>query len=206
MKIILASASPRRRELLGLITENFEVVTADVDERKIENELTGDLTSDDKMKEISELLVKKLSFAKAQAVFEKLTGTDDFANIIVIGADTCVVTEHKILGKPNDNAAAVQMLTELSGRKHYVVTGVAIISAGNKEVFAETSIVEFNDYDDYQKRLIEKYCATNEPYDKAGAYGIQQGGALLVKKIEGDYFNVVGLPVARVARVLDQLL
>ena len=206
MKIILASASPRRRELLGLITENFEVVTADVDERKIENELTGDLTSDDKMKEISELLVKKLSFAKAQAVFEKLTGTDDFANIIVIGADTCVVTEHKILGKPNDNAAAVQMLTELSGRKHYVVTGVAIISAGNKEVFAETSIVEFNDYDDYQKRFIEKYCATNEPYDKAGAYGIQQGGALLVKKIEGDYFNVVGLPVARVARVLDQLL
>lgn len=194
-KIVLASASPRRKELMSLITSDYVVITADVDERAIEDGLKG---------EHPLVVAKELARAKAKAVYETL-GSQRQAEVAVIGADTSVIIDDKILGKPSSKDDAREMLTSLSGRTHSVVTGVAVITSEGENVFAEESIVEFSPLDDYQKNLIEKYINTNEPYDKAGAYGIQEGGALLVKSVSGDYFNVVGLPVMRLSRELSCL-
>ncbi len=203
MKIILASASPRRKELLGLITKDFEVITAEVDERKIEDEVLKAAT-DVKFKLKASDLVECLAEAKAKAVFEMLS-KEEKEDVLVIGADTCVVTDDEILGKPADEEDARRMLLNLSGMTHSVITGVSIITKDKKISFAEESLVTFNDDDAYQRALIEKYVQTKDPYDKAGAYGIQSGGALLVKKIEGDYFNIVGLPVCSLARNLCEV-
>ncbi|MBO4242902.1 MAG: septum formation protein Maf [Clostridiales bacterium] len=184
MALILASASPRRRELMNLITEDHEVRNADVDEREIEKRCEGRSPAE---------IAMELARAKAAAVS---AGEGD----IIIGADTSVVLDGRILGKPEDKEDARRMLTELSGRIHSVITGVCVIRDGAEKTFYEETFVEFNPLDDFQKDLIERYISSDEPYDKAGAYGIQGGGALLVKKIEGDYFNVVGLPVAGLAR------
>lgn len=191
MNIILASKSPRRQELLGLITNDFTVVTADVDERAIEEQLAG--TAPKK-------LAEELAKAKAIAVFENLGRPED---TIVIGADTSVIDGDQIMGKPVDKEDALRMLTSLSGHKHSVITGVCLVSSKGVHAFAEEAFVEFNSLDEYQQALIKRYCDSTEPYDKAGAYGIQGGGALLVKGIEGDFFNVVGLPVSRLAREMD---
>lgn len=203
MKIILASASPRRKELLGLITKNFEVITAEVDERKIEDEVLKAET-DVKFKLKASDLVECLAEAKAKAVYEMLS-VEEKEEALVIGADTCVVTDEEILGKPADEEDARRMLLNLSGMTHSVITGVSIITKDKKLSFAEESLVTFNDDDAYQRALIEKYVQTKDPYDKAGAYGIQSGGALLVKKIDGDYFNIVGLPVCSLARNLCEV-
>jgi len=184
MAVILASASPRRRELMKLIMDGFDTANADVDEREIERRCEGLGPAATAM---------ELARAKAAAV---KAGDGD----IVIGADTSVVLDGKILGKPEDRDDARRMLTGLSGRVHSVITGVCIIKDGQEKTFYEETFVEFNPLDDFQTDLIERYISSDEPYDKAGAYGIQGGGALLVKKIEGDYFNVVGLPVAGLAR------
>lgn len=194
-KIVLASASPRRKELMSLITSGYEVITADVDERAIEEGLKGKSALE---------VARELACAKARAVFESLDSQRQ-SEVAVIGADTSVIIDDKILGKPSSKEDAREMLTSLSGRAHSVVTGVAIITSSEEKVFVEESIVEFSPLDDYQKNLIEKYINTNEPYDKAGAYGIQEGGALLVKSVSGDYFNVVGLPVMRLSRELSCL-
>ena len=190
--IILASASPRRQELLRLITEDFKVVCSNADERQIEQQLKGG--------DIMDLPVH-LARAKAREVFER-TGE---ADTVVIGADTAVICDGRVLGKPASKDEARQMLTFLSGKSHSVVTGVCVISGSREEAFREESIVTFNPADDLQKGIIERYISSDDPYDKAGAYGIQNGGALLVQKVEGDYFNIVGLPVARLARVLYSL-
>lgn len=203
MKIILASASPRRKELLGLITKDFEVITAEVDERKIEEEVIKSEADSDFKTKASDLTVC-LAEAKAKAVYEMLS-KEDKEETLVIGADTCVVTDGEILGKPEDEEDARRMLLNLSGMTHSVITGVSIITRDKKISFAEESLVTFNDDDAYQRALIEKYVQTKDPYDKAGAYGIQSGGALLVKKIEGDYFNIVGLPVCSLARNLCEV-
>lgn len=194
-KIILASASPRRRELMGLITSDYEVITADVDERAIEKSLEG---------QPAKLVARSLAVAKAKAVFDGLSDEVQ-ANSVVIGADTSVIIDDKILGKPSSKDNAREMLTMLSGRTHSVVTGVAMVTSEGIKDFVEESIVEFSPLDEYQKDLIERYISTDEPYDKAGGYGIQQGGALLVKSVSGDYFNVVGLPVMKLARELSAL-
>lgn len=188
MRVVLASKSPRRKELLGLITEDFEIITADVDERAIEESLKGTAPK---------CLAEELAKAKAIATFEAIGTPSD---TLVIGADTSVIYGDLILGKPTDKEDALRMLTTLSGVKHSVITGVCLVSDKGVRSFAEESFVEFNPLDDYQRELIAKYCASEEPYDKAGAYGIQGGGALLVKGIDGDFFNVVGLPVSRLAR------
>ena len=130
---------------------------------------------------------------------------EDKKDIAVIGADTSVIIDDRILGKPVDKDDARKMLTDLSGRTHSVVTGVSIFSYEGEITFAEESVVEFSALDEYQKNLIERYINTDEPYDKAGGYGIQEGGALLVKSVSGDYFNVVGLPVMRLSRELSSL-
>ncbi len=176
--IVLASNSPRRKELLKDITENFVIKSSDIDETVFDN------------LEIYESL-KKLSFAKA----EPFVRDGD----IVIGADTVVVANGKKLGKPKGEKEAFEMLKMLSGKTHSVITGVTIASSDKTESFCcETKVTFFELSDDE----IKKYIKTNDCFDKAGAYGIQSGGKLFVEKIDGDYFNVVGLPVSLLARKL----
>lgn len=192
MRIILASASPRRKELMSLIVNDFDIETADVDERGIEESLTGSNAL-----KVSEAL----AMAKAEAVFASHKDED----VIVIGCDTSVILDNEIMGKPNGRDDAVRMLTELSGNTHIVATGVAVVTKDKTITFTESAEVIFNPLDDYQRSLIQRYCDTDDPYDKAGSYGIQNGGALLVQGIRGDFFTVVGLPAARLARVLSEL-
>lgn len=198
MRIILASKSPRRKELLSLITPDFEVMSEEVDERAIEDGVihNGGTPED---------VQKELARAKALAVFDKLP-EDEKDGSIVIGSDTSVVCGSEIMGKPLDRDDARRMLHMLSGRTHDVISGVCVKTSGKEEVFVEVTKVRFGDLDEFQERLIERYISTDEPYDKAGAYGIQQGGALLVETVEGDYFSVVGLPVRRLAQILEGLV
>lgn len=194
-RIILASASPRRRELLSLVTDKFDVIVADIDERAFEIRMEEEGVPALKVSE-------HLAELKAKAVFDTLDDSEK-ENTIVIGADTSVILDDVIYGKPADREDAVRMLSNLSGRVHVVATGVALFAGTEKRTFTEETSVEFNALDDYQKTLISDYCDSGSPYDKAGGYGIQDMGSLLVKKIDGDYPNVVGLPVARLARELS---
>ncbi len=192
MKIILASASPRRKELMSLITPDFTIETADIDERELEEKLSG--TDAQKVSEY-------LALAKARCIFDRHKDED----VAVIGCDTSVILDGVIMGKPEDHDDAVRMLTALSGRTHIVATGVSVVTKDQTVSFTDSSEVIFNPLDDHQAELIRRYCDTSDPYDKAGAYGIQNGGALLVQGIRGDFFSVVGLPVSRLARTLSDL-
>lgn len=177
-KIILASASPRRREILAQAGFEFEVKTSDVTEVIDPALKPGEL-------------VMSLAFQKAQAV----ASLD--ADSVVIGADTVVVLDGKVLGKPRSEEDARQMLRHLSGRMHEVYTGVCLIFQEKTHSFFESTRVNFCELSDEQ---IAAYVATKEPMDKAGAYGIQGKGCILVEGIEGDYFNVVGFPASRFCR------
>ncbi|MCL2034508.1 MAG: Maf family protein [Oscillospiraceae bacterium] len=178
--IILASASPRRRELLSLITGNFTVTAADVDESFKEG-------TDPRR------LVEELSLKKAKAVFcAHRSGC-------VIGADTVVAIGGEILGKPRDEADAFAMLRQLSGCTHTVFTGVSIMAPGIAKTFSQAADVTFFELSDDE---IQKYIETGEAFDKAGAYGIQGKGALLVSGIDGDFYTVMGLPVGTLYRKL----
>lgn len=176
--IILASQSPRRQELLKLITSDFEIKVSNVDE-----------TLPDKI--TPKEAVMYLSKIKA----EPFADGDD----IVIGADTVVALDGKILGKPKNEENAKEMLKFLSGRTHSVFTGVTLASGKKTKTFAVETKVKFFELTNEE---IDAYIKTKEPFDKAGAYGIQGYGSLLVEKINGDYFNVVGLPVSTLAREL----
>lgn len=176
--IILASQSPRRQELLKLITSDFEIKVSNVDE-----------TLPDKI--TPKEAVMYLSKIKA----EPFADGDD----IVIGADTVVALDGKILGKPKSKENAKEMLRFLSGRTHSVFTGVTLASGKKTKTFAVETKVKFFELTNEE---IDAYIKTKEPFDKAGAYGIQGYGSLLVEKIDGDYFNVVGLPVSTLAREL----
>ena len=177
--LILASKSPRRKELLSLITDEFEIKSADVDET-----LPNGITPKE--------AVEYLSKIKAEP----------FANGVdtVIGADTVVCIDDKILGKPTDRNDAFNMLKALSGRHHSVFTGVTLITPDDTVTFSVETRVKFFKLSDTQ---INEYIKTGECDDKAGAYGIQGKGALLVEKIEGDYFNVVGLPISALNRLIN---
>lgn len=179
-EIILASASPRRKELLETAGISFTVKVADVEE-VIEKNMSADK------------VVMSLALQKASAVAK------DNPDAVVIGADTVVVLDGEILGKPKSEENAVELLMMLSGRVHTVYTGVAIIEGEKVKNFCEATQVEFYPL---EKEEAEAYVATKEPMDKAGAYGIQGRGCVLIKKINGDYFNVVGLPVSAVYREL----
>ncbi len=181
--VTLASQSPRRKELLRLITDDFSVITADVDET-VDHALPVHET------------VMNLARKKALAVAEK------HKESIVIGADTVVVLGDKILGKPRNREHAYEMLKALSGNTHMVLTGVCIAHNESIKSFYVSSNVKFYDLTDEE---IIAYIETGEPDDKAGAYGIQGKGSLLVEKIDGDYFNIVGLPVAELNRKLKLL-
>lgn len=179
MRIILASASPRRKELLTQLGVEFEVLISDVEEVITETEPNR--------------VVEELSVQKAEAVFRRTEG-----DVMVIGADTVVAMDGNILGKPRSEEQAVEMLKRLQAREHCVYTGVTLyVRKGENETrntFSEGTIVKFYPMTDGE---IRRYVETGEPMDKAGAYGIQGLGARFVEKISGDYNNVVGLPISR---------
>lgn len=181
--LILASASPRRRELLGQIGLEFTVVTADIDETPQPGEVNTDYTL-------------RLAEAKARAVLAL------HPDAVVIGADTTVGVDGDLLGKPRDGADAARMLRLLRGRGHQVTTAVAVLTRDETLTAAETTNVVFSEMTDTD---ISTYVATGEPMDKAGAYAIQGRAAQWIPRIEGDYSNVVGLPLARLATLLGQL-
>jgi len=182
-RLILASASPRRRELLTQAGFRFEVIPAHINE---------DVRPD----EDPIAYVIRLAREKARAVREQLNDPQ----AIVLGADTTVTLDGHILAKPEDPADAIRMLRMLSGRTHRVITGVAVATADGAEVAAEGTGVQFVTL---REEEIADYVSTGEPMDKAGAYGIQGYAARWIPRIEGCYFNVVGLPVALVSNMLE---
>lgn len=201
MNIILASGSPRRRELLGKITPDFTVQTAPVDERSIENRIEEELKGRP-MTEVAEAMVQQLSRAKAFAVYEALGCP---ADTVIIGADTAVAVHDEIMGKPADREDAVRMLRKLSQEVQMVYTGVTLIKNGQANTFAEASPVYFYPLDEAQEARIQAYCDTDEPYDKAGAYGIQAIGFELVDHYEGEMDNIMGFPTTRVRAALENI-
>lgn len=179
-RLVLASKSPRRKELLDLLQIPFEIIVSEIDETI---NLKGDLKKE----------IENLAYRKAQKVFE--TNQD----AIVVGSDTIVVIDNEVLGKPKDKKDAFRMLKMLSGNTHEVITGVCLLSRDKKDTFSSTTKVKFNDLSDEE---IEEYLNTKEPYDKAGAYAIQGLGAKYINSIEGDYYTVMGLPIAEVYKRL----
>ena len=182
MQLILASASPRRKELLGLFHIPFTIRVSDIDE-------TMDFTKSAYEE------VGRVSALKAQAVPRE-------ANDVVIAADTIVVCEGKVLGKPHDEAEAASMLQLLSGRDHQVMTGCTVVRGETSVTFTEVTDLHFRTL---SKKEIANYVASGEPRDKAGSYGIQGGAALFCERMVGDYYNVMGLPVCRLGQVLKTI-
>lgn len=182
MQLILASGSPRRKELLSLFRIPFTVVPADVDE-----------TMDPAKAPCDE--VARLSAKKARAVKRE-------PGDVVIAADTIVVCEGKVLGKPKSEENAYHMLSLLSGRDHQVMTGCTVLRGEKCETFTEVTDLHFCTL---SEREIRAYIASGEPMDKAGAYGIQGGAALFCRRMEGDYYNVMGLPVCRLWQTLQSI-
>lgn len=187
-RLILASASPRRRELLAQAGYAFAVEAADVNESEHEDENSAEY-------------VLRLAEEKAQAVFAR--HVTEAEPLVVLGADTTVVCDGEILAKPKDGADAKRMLRRLSGRTHEVLTGVAIATSVGLVSGVETTSVTFSAIPETE---LDFYCATNEPMDKAGAYGIQGYAARWIPRIDGDYYNVMGLPIARVVRLIEDAL
>ncbi|KAA3602148.1 MAG: septum formation inhibitor Maf [Calditrichaeota bacterium] len=183
---ILASASPRRQELFSLLELNFKVQPSDVEE--IHDESIS-----------PEELVQSLSLQKAQDVADKVS-----ENLAVVGADTIVLLENEVLGKPKDKAEAQKMLRSLSGKTHKVFTGFTILHKTQKIEVSEAvaTEVKFKELSDLE---IESYVKTKEPMDKAGAYGIQGFGSILVEKVNGCYFNVMGFPLNRFYEALKKI-
>ncbi len=187
MNLILASASPRRRELLTQAGFTFTIEPADLNENPLPEEPAA-------------AYVQRLAVEKAQAVCARHTAESE--SFTVLGADTCVTIDGQIFGKPLSPADAERMLTTLSGRTHAVMTGVAAVTPSKTVSDVEITHVTFDLVSELE---IIRYVATREPLDKAGAYGIQGYAARWIPRIEGDYFNVMGLPIARVVRLLAEL-
>lgn len=183
MNLILASQSPRRKELLALFGHPFTVRVADIDE-----------TMDPAKPPFEE--VARVSRCKAMAIPRE--GED-----VVVAADTIVVCEHKVLGKPHSFEEAVQMLQLLSGKDHQVMTGVTVLYGEQAVTFTEVTDLHFRELTQGE---IRRYVESGEPMDKAGAYGIQGGAALFCQGMTGDYYNVMGLPVCRLGQVLRELV
>ncbi|GAA0090735.1 Maf family protein [Paraclostridium bifermentans] len=182
MNIILASGSPRRKEILENTNLQFSVITSDIDERIFENEEPIQL-------------VLRLAFEKCMSVAQNNPSD------LVIGADTIVVLDNEILGKPKNEEEAFNTLSKLSNREHQVITGMSIVNLENEKKIVDYAIsnVKFKKLTDQD---IKDYISTKECLDKAGSYGIQGYGALLVEEIKGDYFNIVGLPISKLSDIL----
>ena len=182
MQLILASQSPRRRELLGLTGLDFVIRVADIDETMDPGKLPYDE-------------VARVSRQKALAVRRE-------AEDVVVAADTIVVCQDQVLGKPRDEADAFRMLKLLSGRDHQVMTGMTVLRGEECICCTEVTDIHFRPLSDGE---IRAYIATGEPMDKAGSYGIQGGAALFATHLNGDYYNVMGLPICRLAMILRSL-
>ena len=183
-KLILASNSPRRREILSTLNIPFEVIPSNIDEKIDHN------------KNLREE-IERLSFLKALDIFK------DHKDSVVIGSDTIVVIGEEVLGKPKDKEDAYRMLRLLQNNKHHVITAVSIISPNKSETFSSVSDVYFNPMSEEE---IKDYVETGEPMDKAGAYGIQGLGGRFVKKIDGDYYSIIGFPLNLVYNRLKKYL
>ena len=184
MNMVLASGSPRRKELLEMLgVKNMQIIPAKGEEKAPEGLEPGEL-------------VKCLASAKGREVAE-LCGAED----VIIAADTIVWHEGRVYGKPHSRQQAVEMLRSLSGRTHQVYTGVSVIHAGRELLEYEMSRVSFRPLSEEE---IQRYVDTGEPMDKAGAYGAQGKAALFVRGIEGDFFNVMGLPLCRLGEMLKE--
>lgn len=183
MRLILASASPRRRELMGAFGHPFEILSADIDE-----------TMDPARPPVEE--VARVSRLKALAIPRN---QED----VVVAADTIVVCGGKVLGKPKTVERAQEMLSTLSGRDHQVMTGCTVLRGDRAETFTEVTTLHFRSLTPGE---IRRYAQSGEPLDKAGAYGIQGGGALFCTGMEGDYYNVVGLPLCHLGQVLKKMV
>ena len=186
-KIILASASPRRREILAKLGLEFEIMVSDADESKI-----------DKNSIPVEIYVQELALLKAMAVAKKLKNK----NALIISADTIVYHDGEILGKPKDNADAFSMLSKLSGREHSVFSGICVMDAKSLKCACATEETKVF-FKELTEEKIYNYIRTGEPMDKAGAYAVQGLGALFTEKVCGDFFNVIGLPVKKLADILE---
>ena len=183
MRLVLASASPRRKELLARAGFEFEVLAADIDESRREGEEPA-------------AYVQRLALEKAQAV------AANSPDATVIGADTTVALDNHVLNKPKDRDDAERMLRLLSGRTHQVHTGIAVVRRAKAEARVETTDVVFRAIEEAE---LETYLASGDALDKAGAYGIQGYAARWIPRIEGDYFNVVGLPIAALVKLLGDI-
>lgn len=180
MGIILASASPRRKELLSYITNEYTVIPSSVEE----------------------IVPKGIPVLKQPEYLSKIKALDiakDYPNDIVIGADTSVILGNEILGKPKDRADAERMLLNLSGKVHKVVTGCTVVKKGDVTSFSVVSKVKFQKL---TKAELEAYLDTDEPYDKAGSYAVQGKAGAFVEWIKGDYFNIVGLPISKLKKYI----
>ena len=182
MEIILASASPRRKEILQNTKLKFEIQKSDIEEVILENESPEDM-------------VVRLAYEKAYDVAQKNKDK------LVIGADTIVALDNEVLGKPKDKEEAYQMIKKLSNKTHKVITGISLINISHGMVVNDY-VVSLVTFKDLSEDSIKDYINTNESLDKAGAYGIQGYGALLVDNIQGDYFNIVGLPISKLSDLL----
>lgn len=182
MDIILASASPRRKEILENTNVKFRTIKSEIDEVVLENELPCQVAM-------------RLAFEKSMDV------ATNYKSSLIIGADTIVVLGDEVLGKPKDEEDAINMLKRLSNKEHQVITGISLINLDeNKKII--DYVVSNVKFKDLTEEDIKDYIKTKESLDKAGAYGIQGYGALLVEKIEGDYFNIVGLPISKISDLL----
>ncbi len=184
MEVILASASPRRKKLLSMLYDEFRV----------------------KVSDIRELVPRDLSVEKCPEYLARLKAENiskGYEKFLVIGCDTSVIIDGKILNKPRSTSDARTMMQLLSGRCHQVITGCCLYYMGKYHTFSEITEVEFYPLTEQE---IEQYINTTEPYDKAGGYGIQNRAALFIKGIKGDYYNVVGLPVSRLKREIEDFL
>lgn len=180
MKVILASQSPRRRELLSRIIADFDVVPADINE-EVKNYFTP------------------MDYVLTMAAQKAMHVAKQYPHDLVIGSDTIVTIDNEILGKPTSRDDAFRMLRKLSGRTHKVYTSVVLLKEEQESSATVPATVEFYDLTDEE---IHRYLDTKEYQDKAGAYGIQEQGALLVKSIQGDYYSIMGLPIATLYRML----
>ena len=189
MNIILASKSPRRKEILENLGVKFEIITCETDEHTDERD--------------GRKYVEEIAFRKGNAVRELLEDAGKFQNDqIILSCDTVVVsTDGEIMGKPRDRADAKRMILAFSGKPHFVISGIALITKEKSIVTSESTTVFFDTVDEAD---VEKYLDTSEAYDKAGAYAIQGYASLWINGIEGDYFNVVGLPVKKLSDTLKK--
>lgn len=187
-EVILASGSPRRRELLENMGLDFSVVVSDADESAVDSDVAP------------AIYVQELALLKAVAAAKKVIKHED---VLVISADTVVVSSGTILGKPADENDAERILSDLSGKTHQVYTGFCVLRLSDAYTVCKSVCTEVT-FKELSREKIEGYIRSGEPMDKAGAYGIQGLGAMLVDRISGDYFNVVGLPVSALSDILEQ--